>query len=123
MPQSKENLLCNLAHELRQPLSTIESIAYYLELALPNADPRVLEQLTRLRHLVAQSGWMISDSLALSQEPDSRPEAIDLDELLSEFVLEQMQHDARRVRPIRVRAALRNQADRPARRLAAVTDP
>ena len=97
MPQSKENLLCNLAHELRQPLSTIESIAYYLELALPNADPRVLEQLTRLRHLVAQSGWMISDSLALSQEPDSRPEAIDLDELLSEFVLEQMQHDARRV--------------------------
>ena len=97
MPQSKENLLCNLAHELRQPLSTIESIAYYLELALPDAEPRVLEQLTRLRHLVAQSGWILSDSLALSEVPAARPEAIDLDELLSEFVLEQMHHDARRV--------------------------
>ncbi len=97
MPQSKENLLCNLAHELRQPLSTIESIAYYLELALPHAEPRVLEQLTKLRHLVAQSGWILSDSLALSQDPSARPEAIDLDELLSEFVLEQMQHDTCRV--------------------------
>ena len=97
MPQSKENLLCNLAHELRQPLSTIESIAYYLELALPHAEPRVLEQLTRLRHLVAQSGWILSDSLALSDVPAPRPEVIDLDEMLSEFVLEQMHHDACRV--------------------------
>ncbi|MCX6610334.1 MAG: hypothetical protein NTW74_05720 [Acidobacteria bacterium] len=94
MPQSNESLLNNLAHELRQPLSTIESIAYYLELALPHGDPRVLEQLTRLRHLVEQSGWILNDALSLSQPRFVNPEAVDLDEILSEFVLEQAQQDS-----------------------------
>jgi signal transduction histidine kinase len=94
MPQSNESLLNNLAHELRQPLSTIESIAYYLELALPHSDPRVLEQLTRLRHLVEQSGWILNDALSLSQPKFVHPEAVDLDEILSEFVLEQAQQDS-----------------------------
>jgi hypothetical protein len=94
MPQSNEFLLQNLAHELRQPLSTIESIAYYLELALPHGDPRVLEQLTRLRHLVEQSGWILNDTLSLTKETSTHPEAVDLDELFNEFVLEQVQHDS-----------------------------
>ena len=85
-----------MAHELRQPLSTIESIAYYLELALPHMDARVLEQLTRLRHLVEQSGWILNDALSLSRVNAERMEALDLDEMLSEFVLEQMQHDVHR---------------------------
>jgi hypothetical protein len=96
MPKPNESLLHNLAHELRQPLSTIESIAYYLELALPHSDPRVLEQLTRLRHLVEQSGWILNDTLSLAKTTILHPEAVDLDELLSEFVLEQVQHDAHR---------------------------
>ena len=94
MPQSNESLLNNLAHELRQPLSTIESIAYYLELALPHGDPRVLAQLTRLRHLVEQSGWILNDALSLSQPRFVNAEAVDLDEILSEFVLEQAQQDS-----------------------------
>jgi hypothetical protein len=94
MPQSNEFLLHNLAHELRQPLSTIESIAYYLELALPHSDPRVLEQLTRLRHLVEQSGWILNDTLSLARQATTHPEAVDLDELFSEFVFEQVQHDS-----------------------------
>ncbi len=91
MPHSNLSLLTTLTHELRQPLSTIESIAYYLELALPNADPRVVEQLTRLRHLVAQSGWILSDAMTLAQPPSARPHAVDLDELITEFVLEHSQ--------------------------------
>jgi len=94
MPQYNEFLLHNLAHELRQPLSTIESIAYYLELALPHGDPRVLEQLTRLRHLVEQSGWILNDTLSLAKPTFVHPEAVDLDEILSEFVFEQVQHDS-----------------------------
>lgn len=96
MPQVKESLLYNLAHELRQPLSTMESIAYYLELALPQTDPRVLEQLTRLRHLVEQSGWILNDALSLAQAPSAQPQVVDLDEIVSEFVYEQMQHDGHR---------------------------
>ncbi len=91
MPHSNLTLLTTLTHELRQPLSTIESIAYYLELALPNAEPRVIEQLTRLRHLVAQSGWILSDAMTLAQPPLARPQVVDLDELIAEFVLEHAQ--------------------------------
>jgi signal transduction histidine kinase len=95
-PQLKETLLVNLAHELRQPLSTIESIAYYLELSLPQADPRVKEQLTRVRQMVEQSGWMIEDALAIESGVETRPEIVDLDEIVTEYVLEQWQQEGSR---------------------------
>ncbi len=94
MPHSNTILLNTLAHEMRQPLSTIESIAYYLELALPNAEPRVAEHLTRLRQLVAQSGWILSDALTLSQAGAAAPEAVDLDQILRAYVSEQTQQDS-----------------------------
>lgn len=96
MPQANEPLLQNLTHELRQPLSTLESIAYYLELALPNADARVQEQVKKMRELVAQSGWMLSDALLLANRAATTPEVVDLDEIVSEFVLEQGHHELNR---------------------------
>lgn len=96
MPQAKESLLHNLAHELRQPLSTLESIAYYLELALPQADARVLEQVKKMRELVVQSGWMLSDALLLSDRAGTTPAVVDIDELVSEFVIEQGHHELNR---------------------------
>ena len=44
---AQEDLLKAIAHEIRQPLSTIESIAYYLTLLIPGDDPKHREQLTR----------------------------------------------------------------------------
>ncbi len=93
MPKTNEVLLQNLAHELRQPLSTIESIAYYLEIAMPQADARVREQLSRLRHLVEQSSWILNDAVALARASSARPAIVDLDELVSEIVLEQQHID------------------------------
>ncbi len=92
----KETLLVNLAHELRQPLSTIESIAYYLELSLPQADSRLREQLARVRQLVEQSGWMLDDTLAIESGMETRREVLDLDEIVTDYVLEQWQHDGSR---------------------------
>jgi hypothetical protein len=89
MPKSNEDLLNEVAHELRQPLSTMEAIAYYLELALPQADPRVLEQVNRLRQLVAQSGWILNDALALARPVAARPQCVDLNEIISGFILDQ----------------------------------
>ena len=60
------NVMRTLAHELRQPLSTIESIAYYLTLILPE-DQKVREQLDRIQHLVEQSNWMITSGQFLSE--------------------------------------------------------
>ena len=54
------SVLRHAAHELRQPLSTMESIAYYLELILPDADERGREQLEKLRKLVEQSNWIVA---------------------------------------------------------------
>jgi light-regulated signal transduction histidine kinase (bacteriophytochrome) len=49
-------------HELRQPLGGIESLAYYFELALEDADDELREQCGRLRQLVAQAGWILEDA-------------------------------------------------------------
>jgi signal transduction histidine kinase len=85
MYADQDNLLKHLVHELRQPLSTIESIAYYLELALPEADSKVKEHLHRLRDAVAVSDGMLRDALALHQFSAPRPVTVDLDELFEEF--------------------------------------
>src|SRR5439155_19065987 len=57
------DLLRDIAHELRQPLSTIESVAYYLTLIVPPEDEKVQEQLARLQQLVEQSNWILTSGL------------------------------------------------------------
>ena len=59
-------LLRFIAHELRQPLSTIESIAYYLGLILPRDNEKIQDQLTRLQELIEQSNWIITSGLQLA---------------------------------------------------------
>jgi signal transduction histidine kinase len=72
-----------IAHELRQPLSTIEAIAYYLSLVLPrDGDGKIHEQLDRLQQLVEQSNWILSNSLLLSEPLTTSPEQVDLGELI-----------------------------------------
>ena len=55
-----------IAHELRQPLSAIESIAYYLSLALPRDSGPAREQAGRLQQLVEQSNWILTSALQLA---------------------------------------------------------
>jgi phosphoglycerate-specific signal transduction histidine kinase len=55
--------MATLAHELRQPLSNIESIAYHLSLVLPQSDEAVQGSLTRIRQLVEQSNGILTDGL------------------------------------------------------------
>jgi len=58
-----ETIIRNLAHELRQPLSALESIAFYLDLMLTHEDPKTRKQLRRLRQLVQQSDWAVSNAI------------------------------------------------------------
>ncbi|MBK5294679.1 MAG: hypothetical protein JJE04_23735, partial [Acidobacteriia bacterium] len=44
----------HLTHELRQPLSTVESIAYYLQMVTPRQDLKTQHQLEKLQQLVEQ---------------------------------------------------------------------
>ena len=75
-----------LAHELRQPLSTIESIAYYLTLILPE-DEKVREQLDRIQQLVEQSNWMLISSQFLSDPLPATREPVDLRDMIGHIDL------------------------------------
>jgi light-regulated signal transduction histidine kinase (bacteriophytochrome) len=80
--------LRDIAHDLRQPLSTIEAIAYYLSLVLPHDDEKTHEQLDRLQLLVEQSNWILSNGLSLNDPPTPAAEqaatSVDLEEIIAQ---------------------------------------
>lgn len=76
--------LQTITHELRQPLSAIESIAYYLNLVLPREDHRAREQASRLQHLIEQSNWILTCGLQLVNVAPLAPEPVDLEELITQ---------------------------------------
>jgi K+-sensing histidine kinase KdpD len=82
---SETSVLRAIAHEIRQPLSAIESIAFYLSLSLPGNEKH-REQLARLQQLVEQSNWILSNGLALANARHAVPEAIDLEELITQTI-------------------------------------
>jgi signal transduction histidine kinase len=58
-----EDQISRLAHDLRQPLSTIEAIAYYLEITLPADQLEALRYLTRLRRTVEEANSILSSAI------------------------------------------------------------
>ena len=78
----------HLAHELRQPLSTIESIAYYLEIILPKTNSKAREQVGKLQQMVHQSNWILTDAIHFLQAAPPRPELTDLAELIGDSIAE-----------------------------------
>jgi light-regulated signal transduction histidine kinase (bacteriophytochrome) len=76
------SVLRHAAHELRQPLSTMESIAYYLELILPDADERGRQHLEKLRQLVEQSNWIVTNAIDVVRDAPATPEFVDIAVLL-----------------------------------------
>jgi signal transduction histidine kinase len=83
---SKESVLHAIAHEIRQPLSTIESIAYYLSLVLD--DDKHREQLARVQQLVEQANWILSNGVELADPRRAAPVPVDLGDLLTQTVLD-----------------------------------
>jgi hypothetical protein len=77
-------LLRALAHELRQPLSAIDSISYYLDLVLPREDTRARDQAARLHGLVQQSSLILSCALDLADTRPPRPQLLSIEELLTQ---------------------------------------
>lgn len=75
-----------LSHELRQPLSTMESIAYYLSMVVPRQDLRVRQQVEKLQTLVEQMNWVLADAVHFFQATEPNPQLVDLNELVSESI-------------------------------------
>ena len=77
-------LVRHLAHELRQPLSGIESTAFYLEMVTPKSDPRLREQFDRLHQLIQQASWILEDSVHSLRQVAPETEEIDLNRLVTD---------------------------------------
>jgi len=56
---SPEERLRDCIHELRQPLSSIEAIAYYLEMTLPAEQVQGRWHMTQLQRLVAEASAVL----------------------------------------------------------------
>jgi signal transduction histidine kinase len=59
-----EDLVRDLIHDLRQPLSSIEAIAYYLEMTLPPEQIQARLYMRRLQQLVDQTSSVLHDAAA-----------------------------------------------------------
>ena len=82
-----------IAHELRQPLSAIESIAYYLNLVLPQDGSPGRAQAGRLHELVEQSNWILTCALQLADPSPLATELLDLDKLIAQIVTARLLYD------------------------------
>lgn len=90
------DVLRTMAHELRQPLSTIESIAYYLTLVLPDGDQKVHAQLERIQQLVEQSNWIVTSAQQLADPLRVTAKPARLDELIGTILAERTMPDGPR---------------------------
>ena len=66
-------VLPRLLHEVRQPLCGIESIAYYLEMALEDQDDDVRHQCGKIRSMIRQASWLLDDAALGSAPPEPDP--------------------------------------------------
>ncbi len=61
--------LQELVHELRQPLSAIEAIAYYVEMTLPPELLQARQHMHRLQELVAQAESALAGAASAVRKP------------------------------------------------------
>ena len=66
-PRSEE-LVRELIHDLRQPLSSIEAIAYYLEMTLPADQIQTRLYMRRLQQLVDQTSSVLEGAAARARK-------------------------------------------------------
>jgi signal transduction histidine kinase len=72
---SPEERLRNLLHDLRQPLSSIEAIAYFLEMTLPAEQVEARHHLTQVQRLVADASTILERSAGPTRKARARAAA------------------------------------------------
>jgi signal transduction histidine kinase len=58
-----EDMLADFAHQLRQPLSSLDALAFYLDLIAKPEDARVHEQLQRVHAEIARADQVLREGL------------------------------------------------------------
>jgi signal transduction histidine kinase len=57
-----DELIHQLVHDLRQPLSGIEASAWYIDMVASEARPELIPHCRRLRAMVQQANWLLDDA-------------------------------------------------------------
>ncbi|MBI2687924.1 MAG: HAMP domain-containing histidine kinase [Acidobacteria bacterium] len=83
-----KDVVRHLSHELRQPLSALESIAFYLQMTAAEGGTDLTAQVNRLQQMVDSANWVLSDVLYLLHMNPPNPEDVELDELTEEVLTE-----------------------------------
>lgn len=84
-----KDVLRHLAHELRQPLSALESIAFYLQMTAGEGDSsRIAAQVNRIQQMVDSANFVLSDMLHTLQMAPAHPRRVDLAEIAEEVLTE-----------------------------------
>jgi signal transduction histidine kinase len=88
-------LIRRLAHDLRQPLSSIECIGYYLDMVLGDQEPELQKQCETLRRMVQQAHWLLEDASLAATVRDAECGPVALDQLLAKLGGEMALHEQR----------------------------
>ena len=58
-----QEMVSLLTHELRQPLSAMESLSCYLEIVLPPHETKARAQVEKMQELLRQTSWILGDAI------------------------------------------------------------
>ena len=83
-----QEIVSLLAHELRQPLSTMESLSCYLEIVLPPHETKARMQVEKMHELLRQANWILCDAVHILHAANSHPVLMDWNETIMEIVSE-----------------------------------
>ena len=82
------DVIRHLTHELRQPLSALDSIAFYLQMTVGGESSDVSAQVNRLQQMVDNANWVLSDVVYLMQMAPPQLEVVNCQELMEEMLTE-----------------------------------
>jgi len=68
--------LRELVHELRQPLSSIEAIAYYLEMTLPAGQFEAQQYMSQVQRLVAETNAILERTARSTRKGAARASSV-----------------------------------------------
>ena len=80
-------LAAAIAHEIRNPLNTINSSIYYLNRILKSSEPKVDEHLGIIKQEIQRTQKIITNLLEFSRKSNSKQSEIDINEILLQTVL------------------------------------
>lgn len=79
-------MAASVSHELRNPLSVINNVAYYLKTKFPDADDKTIKMLELLEKEVDRSDRIIGNMLSFSKLKPTNAENINVNELVSSYL-------------------------------------